>query len=466
MIARGTESRGLQESGCLASETLTGGEGGGVVSLRDRFAASVATVVPIIIAFGAKAALVGLILLAVAAWMAAWRPSRSLLPTLAELAAWPAVLLCLFVLLCWLSMLWADYPLPALAAGGDLLIVVLIGQMLRAGFKRLSPDAAVLVGGWFAVGAAIGVAVLTSELLFDFAIQKTLFEAFPDFQPDQSSMIYVGGKRFDIAPEVANWSVAGIAMLAWPVLLIVRSVAGQHRRHLLTGVFGIAVLLLIFISEHETSKLAAIVSLAAFLAARAAPDGAPKVAAILTVAFLAVVVPLTQGAVATFKLDQAAWAQFSLKERFRIWNNVSQNVLEQPVFGIGADNTTTYETLIAPSAAPQGRPVGELVVFHHPHSVFLQAWLEFGLIGALLFGALLLAAFGMVLAAPVEARTFAFASLAAVLTEAAATWDLWSIWLLAMITLAFCVLGLGLRLRLDGSGVAFGKIWLPRRGAA
>lgn len=74
--------------------------------------------------------------------------------------------------------------------------------------------------------------------------------------------------------------------------------------------------------------------------------------------------------------------------RIKIWTFTSQHILEQPFIGHGIDASKGLET---DTGNGQGffEP-GISVVSHHPHNIFLQLWLDLGLIGTLLWGGLLL----------------------------------------------------------------------------
>ena len=74
--------------------------------------------------------------------------------------------------------------------------------------------------------------------------------------------------------------------------------------------------------------------------------------------------------------------------RIKIWTFTSQHILEEPVLGHGIDASKGLAT-----NAGDGQDFfqpGISVVSHHPHNIFLQIWLDFGMIGALLWGGLLL----------------------------------------------------------------------------
>lgn len=74
--------------------------------------------------------------------------------------------------------------------------------------------------------------------------------------------------------------------------------------------------------------------------------------------------------------------------RIKIWTYTSQHILEEPFFGHGIDASKGMET--DTSSGNGFFEPGVNVVSHHPHNIFLQIWLDLGMVGALLWGGLLL----------------------------------------------------------------------------
>ena len=72
--------------------------------------------------------------------------------------------------------------------------------------------------------------------------------------------------------------------------------------------------------------------------------------------------------------------------RIKIWTVTSQHILDEPLIGHGIDASKGLQTNVGDGFFQPG----VTVVSHHPHNIFLQIWLDFGMIGALLWGGLLL----------------------------------------------------------------------------
>ncbi len=128
-----------------------------------------------------------------------------------------------------------------------------------------------------------------------------------------------------------------------------------------------------------------------------------------------------------------SWAQ-----RVNLWQEAADRVLDDCfLIGCGADYTRAWAADSAFIEVP-GSPVLLSEAPTHPHNLFLQIWLELGLVGVLMIGAAIWFGLWRLLAVPT--RRLAFAAIAA---AAAATYisfmfeaSLWQAWRLAVIALA------------------------------
>ncbi|NDE89713.1 MAG: O-antigen ligase family protein [Alphaproteobacteria bacterium] len=76
--------------------------------------------------------------------------------------------------------------------------------------------------------------------------------------------------------------------------------------------------------------------------------------------------------------------------RIKVWTVTSKHILEKPFFGHGIDASTGLQSDAPNSLGAGFFEPGVNVVSHHPHNIFLQLWLDFGMVGAILWGTLLL----------------------------------------------------------------------------
>ena len=125
-------------------------------------------------------------------------------------------------------------------------------------------------------------------------------------------------------------------------------------------------------------------------------------------------------------------------QRLAIWKLTVQNIFSGPlsfVFG-GGVNYSQYLSDLGQTITLPGYPEPIPLLPTHPHNLFLQVWLEFGLAGVLIVLGLIwltmrfvLARAGAVLARPVAAACVAVA--AAFYVFSAVDLSLWTLWRLA-----------------------------------
>src|SRR5262249_36680372 len=89
----------------------------------------------------------------------------------------------------------------------------------------------------------------------------------------------------------------------------------------------------------------------------------------------------------------ARYLPFSWQHRLHIWRVIGDHVLEAPLFGHGAGyNIHIRHKLGAPVPFYRdGQLETEPLIFEHPHSSFMQIWMEAGLVGAALMASVLAA---------------------------------------------------------------------------
>jgi exopolysaccharide production protein ExoQ len=112
--------------------------------------------------------------------------------------------------------------------------------------------------------------------------------------------------------------------------------------------------------------------------------------------------------------------------RIKIWKFTSEHILEAPLFGHGIDASKGLQT-----DAGDGHGFfqpGISIVSQHPHNIFLQIWLDFGLVGAMLWGGLLLLLTYRVYGAHETAQPYIIASAFCSLMMLSTTFSLLQAW--------------------------------------
>lgn len=285
-----------------------------------------------------------------------------------------------------------------------------------------------------AAGATVGAVYLLLEMLTDAAITRAVMNAVPAFRPDKVKHINISraGLVKNISLSELNQNVTIVMLSLWPALSVWALVAERPRRIACLSLLFVASALAVLLSQHQSSQIALILSLAVFPFAWLWPKAAIRTLAAVWCLAFALVLPL---AFSAYKADlhMARWLPDSARARIILWEYTAERALKQPWLGIGVDSTHALKktgNLERPKGFVFPRSSGE-----HAHNLFLQTWYELGLVGAILL-ALAGAAIALrMLRLPTDIQPFAAATFAAFFGIAAFAWSMWQTWFMCAIGL-------------------------------
>ena len=128
--------------------------------------------------------------------------------------------------------------------------------------------------------------------------------------------------------------------------------------------------------------------------------------------------------------------------RMEIWDYVSRYALQNPLYGFGVEATRQVPSFGSTESYQQGQTI------LHPHNFVLQIWIEFGLLGITLAGAIiayLLRQIQMTLS--VAQARIALPTMAATMAVASTSYGIWQGWWLGllMVVTAYCICAVRLR---------------------
>ncbi len=239
-------------------------------------------------------------------------------------------------------------------------------------------------------------------------------------------------------------NAAPVSLLLWPSLMaVLGAAAASWRRPLVAGLAALAAVV-VFLSPHETSKLALPLGALAFLACRVSPAWTWRGLAALWVMGSLLIVPAALLA-HRLGLHDAPWLQQSAQHRIVIWNYTAEKTLEAPLFGAGALTTYVTGQFIKPKVENLPGEHQPRTLSQHAHNVFLQTWYELGLTGALLLAAAGAAIIGGLRRLPPRTQPFAAATFASAMALAGASYGMWQAWYMAMWGLAAIAFAVGAR---------------------
>ena len=238
-------------------------------------------------------------------------------------------------------------------------------------------------------------------------------------------------------PDDDNRSIIFCTLLYIPAVGLTSSLSGQHQtsRWIVTGVFSLALLLVLFKTESQSAQLAwflaALFAVAFPYRLRTAwyALSGVIVAAILGAPWLAMVMFRTLSAVVN-KLPFFGEHNGYGAERLEIWDFVARYSLHRPLYGFGIEATRAVGAFDTKQIYQKG------VTVLHPHNFAIQLWMEFGAIGALLAAGMVAHLLWFVLnrMTPAQQR-IALPSFMACLSVSAMTYGIWQGWWLGLLVL-------------------------------
>lgn len=305
-----------------------------------------------------------------------------------------------------LSMSWSPSP-RALDMGLGLLVTGLSGAILFVGMHVIDTEQRNKMMRWFGIGAAIGFALLAFEFTFDHQIHRLT----NDVRADES-----------VAENVPKRVAALFALLVWPATLLLEA----RNRPILARVAVAAFFLLCGFMTSRTALLAALLGMVVLYFA----SYQASLARWVLMAFIGFCVLFTPPLCAVLPLaPPEITGRFfdSAQHRMKIWELTARHVANAPIFGNGLDASRGIQTTVVNSAADY-MPSGTSVISQHPHNIFLQLWLDLGLMGALLWGGLLMLMVDRTRFLPEGAQPYALAACYAGLTMLSTSFSILQAW--------------------------------------
>ncbi len=340
-----------------------------------------------------------------------------------------------------LSAAWAANPEGALSKSSLLAAATLVVFAGSAAITTLDAEEAQRASRALIAGALCATGFVLVELLSDGALTRFAMNTISAFRPDRAKHItIVGGRVTRINLSEFNQSAATLALLLWPGLLALRSAVETPRRRLLALLFFVALAVPIAISEHNSSQVGIVASLAVLLLALRWPRATIRGLAAMWCLGFVLVLPLDFLAY-NGGLHQVKWLPGSFRARVIIWEYTAERVLEQPWIGIGADSTPAMKTTGGTPDWPKGF-VYKRTTGQHAHNLFLQVWYELGVIGVILAAIAGAAVALRLLALPLAAQAYGAASFTLFAVIAAFAWGVWQVWLMCAFALVPLYLGM------------------------
>ena len=359
--------------------------------------------------------------------------------------AQPRILLALFLtasVYTLLSAVWSAVPGTSVEKAALFAAFSMVTLAAASSIDRLDAGELRSISRSTIAGAIVGAAYVMLEVLTEGRITITLMNVVSVFRPENAKHVHIeDGVITDINMSRFNHHATMLVLFLWPMLLLMKETWAGPRRGLIAGLFLVAIAVGVFLSEHDSSQLAIIVSLFAWLLAKTWPRMTIRGMALLWCLGFVAIIPLVHLAYDA-GLHKAESLPNSFRARIIIWDYTRERALNSTWLGIGAGATRVERQPRSKVDLPPGfvfpRATGQ-----HAHNIFLQTWFELGLFGAIIFAALGAAVILRILLLPPEVQPFAAASFAAFGVIASFAWGMWQTWWVCAIGLMIVYLCLG-----------------------
>lgn len=326
-----------------------------------------------------------------------------------------------------ISAFWALKPIAAIEKAAIAVAVVAVTTVIivaiadRDRVERLH----IAEGMW--LGLSIGIAYTLFETWTGQAIVRTVVNALgvaPGTMRPPAFYTFKDGVLVAVDRNAMSRNIAPLTLLLWPALMAIRGYVAPRLAAALMTLVLVATSAAVLTSPHETSKLALVAGLIAWLATRYVPRIGSSAVRAGWVAACILPIPISIGLYEA-GLHKMKSLQYSARHRVEIWNHSARETLAAPFFGNGA--MTTYTSL--EEAPPEKR---SRLTPPHQHNVFLQVWQELGMVGAALLLLLGWRFIDLVGKLTPRLRPYAYAFMASAAAVASSSYGIWQIWFMAL----------------------------------
>ena len=385
---------------------------------------AVFTVMPTLVLFAAKGIVPTLILLALLATLDLWQ-RRPPLPHVGRRWLIPVV----FLVWAGLSTIWATDHISSLKSLVSIAGIIVCTIILALSIASAGRSAARQIN----TGLMIGFAVMCAVYLFEYATDGQLLWIGRDILAQGQSTL----KDYRILYNSGLIILTGIAV---PLVFMVWA-----RQRVLGIVIAIGIITAAALADAAVIIVALGVGILAFGAARLLPRAFP-IAALLVLAVVGLGLPFVTDRLPDPRIEvpngEGLWP--SVASRLLIWRAAAENIEKSPVIGLGLNASKNLYPRSTRKMVTVYYDHGPLEIFVepiplHPHNVMLQMWLELGVVGALLFIALIAQGFYTIATSGLtkNARAAMMASATTLLFIANISFGIWQKWWLTAIILTF-----------------------------
>lgn len=290
-------------------------------------------------------------------------PSRALLVAVAPLLGWAAM-----------SLVWTLDPGAGVHVLVRLLLLTAAAAVLVTGAALVPPESrprlfSVMI--WSGVGLAL--ALIVTQAYFRWGIHWIYSLTDIRLSDDKRNVI--------------NGAVATLAVLSWPLMR-----AAFLRTNLVgAGLLALLIVAALALGFSRSPLMGWLVGAVGFTVVRL--WGAAAVRPLIAVAILlSLATPwaMRQFVATPWYQENILYLPWDQQHRLRIWDFASSRIADRPLIGWGLDSSRIMPGASDPIVGVRHLQEAEQMPLH-PHNGVMQLWLELGVVGILMWSALLVA---------------------------------------------------------------------------
>ncbi len=306
------------------------------------------------------------------------------------------------------TIAWTPVPADALQRIAELCGFFLALMILANVLPRLQDRTRRWLGTSMTIAVTLGLAALAIEVFLDQPLRRFTHDLSPQ----------------DTIPDaVLNRPSVLYAAFVWPAALW----HWQYGRRWIAAALLGATAIILADSSSQSAMMGLAVGLAGFCVALMSPRWARRMAVATVLIAILGILPIAR---TLYSAGGTDWETLGVTARHRveIWYFTTEFVAERPVFGHGMAASRAIEN---DGIQSQFQEPGQPVIPLHPHNVFLQVWLELGIIGAAAALAFGLAVVRVMLRLPAPTQTFAIGQFMATMAMLSVAYGAWQSWWVA-----------------------------------
>jgi len=222
------------------------------------------------------------------------------------------------------------------------------------------------------------------EESFNHPIKRLFFWPFQAIQLTEAGLEIRWLHEVAVRDHRTNWNMMAISFILWPTIAAVTKMVKPSDTAKLQLLIILLVVISIFQSSHETSKIAISFALAIYLVAKYWRDAAYFFLAGTWALLLLAVIPI---ALTMFRMELHTQNTLpsSAKHRIVVWKYTVSQIRERPLLGVGLASTRYLDEKRGERVPTAKGTDFQLRTLGHTHNVYLQIWYELGALGSLIF---------------------------------------------------------------------------------